>query len=214
MDFQALRKEYESAGLHVEGMSPDPLIEFQTWFKAAVESQPGPWLEPNAMTLATTDLRGHVSARTVLLKGFSDRRFVFFTNYESEKGRQLSENPQACLLFHWHYLGRQVRIDGTVNKTSRSESTTYFHLRPRGAQLGAHASQQSSRIEHRAELEARYDKGVEQFGDEPIPVPDQWGGYCLSPHRIEFWQGRESRLHDRIVYELVGDGWSKYRLSP
>lgn len=214
MDFQALRKEYEVAGLHVEGMNADPLEEFKTWFQAAVANQPAPWLEPNAMTLATSDSSGQVSARTVLLKGFNDRRFVFFTNYESEKAHQLEDNPRACLLFHWHYLGRQVRIDGVVAKTSRAESETYFQMRPRGAQLGAHASQQSRRLEHRADLEANYQRVVERFGDGPVPVPESWGGYCLTPHRIEFWQGRESRLHDRIVYQVSNEGWEKFRLSP
>jgi pyridoxamine 5'-phosphate oxidase len=214
MDFQSLRKEYEEAGLHVEGMNLDPLEEFKTWFQAAVANQPGPWLEPNAMTLATADRRGRVTARTVLLKGFSDRRFVFFTNYESEKARQLADNPQACLLFHWHYLGRQVRIDGRVERTSSEESLTYFQMRPRGAQLGAHASQQSQPIEHRADLEARFEQVAAKFGDGPIPLPESWGGYCLTPQRIEFWQGRISRLHDRIVYELADGHWKKYRICP
>ncbi len=215
IDFQKLRKEYEDTGIVMEALGDCPIVAFQNWLKLAVDQSPGAWLEPNAMTLATADTTGRVTARTVLLKSVADDRFHFFSNYESEKARQLAKNPNACLLFHWPHLDRQVRIDGVVNKTSRSVSESYFHSRPRNAQIGGVVSQQSRVLASREELEQKVIALEEQYRDQPIPLPDHWGGYALTPNRIEFWQGRSSRLHDRIVYASTPEGsWDVVRLSP
>jgi pyridoxamine 5'-phosphate oxidase len=207
-----LRKNYSLGSLDAADVDRNPIRQFDAWFAQAVEAQ---LPEPNTMTLATVDSRGRPSARIVLIKGVDERGFVFFTNYESRKGRELAENPFASLLFYWIELERQVRIEGTVVKTSAEESDTYFHSRPLGSRIGAWASEQSQVIESRAALEAREKEISAQYGEHP-PRPPHWGGYRLIPDAIEFWQGRPSRLHDRLRYTRTSDNgdWQIARLSP
>jgi pyridoxamine 5'-phosphate oxidase len=205
-----LRKNYSLGSLDIADVDPNPFRQFDKWFKQALDAQ---LPEPNTMTLATVDPRGRPSARIVLIKGVDERGFVFFTNYESRKGRELADNPHASLLFYWIELERQVRIEGTVVKTSDAESDTYFASRPVGSRIGAWASEQSKAIESRAVLEAREHEFSAQYGDNP-PRPPHWGGYRLIPDAIEFWQGRPSRLHDRMFYTRSGTDWTIARLSP
>jgi pyridoxamine 5'-phosphate oxidase len=207
-----LRKNYSLGALDAADVDRNPFRQFDAWFAQAVDAQ---LPEPNTMTLATVDSRGRPSARIVLIKGVDERGFVFFTNYESRKGRELAENPFASLLFYWIELERQVRIEGTVVKTSAEESDKYFHSRPVGSRIGAWASEQSQVIESRAVLEAREKEFSAQYGEHP-PRPPHWGGYRLIPDAIEFWQGRPSRLHDRLRYTRTSDNgdWQIARLSP
>lgn len=214
MDFNRLRKEYSTRGIDADGLDPDPIQQFRAWFDEALACSPGPWYETNAMTVATCGREGQPTARTVLLKGVSPDGFEFFTNYESEKGLQLAENPRVGLLFHWAWLDRQVRIDGTVTRTPRERSREYFHSRPRGAQLGVHASRQSRVIASRELLDQRRKELEVAFEGQPIPLPDYWGGYLVQPHRVEFWQGRQDRLHDRLVYRIDAGHWKIDRVSP
>ena len=194
--------------------SADPFAQFQVWFDLSLKTSPGSWYESNAMTLATCGKANQPTARTVLLKGISSAGFEFFTNYDSAKGMQLAENPNASLLFHWPWLERQIRIEGPSTKTSRQRSLEYFHSRPRGAQIGAHASHQSSMIESRDVLDKRRIELEKKFENDPVPLPENWGGYIVAPSRFEFWQGRLDRLHDRIVYVRNENVWKLYRLSP
>lgn len=187
----------------------DPIALFQTWFSEAEKIE----IDANAMTLATADSSGHPSARVVLLKGIESGTFVFFTHYNSKKGKDLEVNPFACLNFFWSSLERQVRISGSVERIAPGQSTEYFQSRPRESQIGAHASHQSSRISSREELEQRFLKLKESF-DQKIPRPETWGGYGLNPVEIEFWQGRSNRLHDRILFQKSESGWDVSRLSP
>ena len=206
-----LRKDYARGSLDETSVDADPIRQFEAWFKQALDAR---LPEPNTMTLATVDARGYPSARIVLIKGVDERGFVFFTNYESRKGLDLAANPHASLLFYWIELERQVRVEGTVVKTAADESDAYFNSRPLGSRIGAWASDQSRPIESRALLEAREKSFSERFGDNP-PRPPHWGGYRLVPDTIEFWQGRPSRLHDRILYTRVSGGdWRISRLSP
>lgn len=194
-------------------LSEHPLEAFGSWFSEAVSS--GHFRHPEAMTLATVDVSGRPSARIVLLKEFSPRGFVFFTNYESRKGAELAQNSRASLVFYWDALERQVRIEGTTERISREESQDYFNTRPRGSQYGAWASPQSQEIDSREELEARVREAAARYSDaEEVPVPPHWGGYVLVPDRAEFWRQRPDRLHDRCEYFLKNGQWKKRRLAP
>jgi len=212
MSLSDLRREYALAGLKEPDLDPSPFKQFDKWFQQALAAG---LPEPNAMTLATATPDGKPSARVVLLKGFDERGFVFFTNYESQKGRDLSANPQAALVFYWIELERQVRISGGVSRVSAEESETYFHSRPIGSQLSAWASQQSEVVSGREILEDRLEELTQEYQSKPIPLPPFWGGYRVAPDTLEFWQGRPNRLHDRLRYTLQpGSQWLIERLSP
>ena len=206
------RYEHAAPGLRRGDVDPDPFKQFSSWFTAAVEAN---IRDVNAMSLATADAEGKPSVRIVLLKEFDPGGFVFFTNYESEKGRQLDANPRAALGFYWIELDRQIRIEGKTERTSREESERYFHSRPTGSQLGAWASRQSEVIDGRRVLDARLAEMTERFPAGAIPLPPHWGGFRLTPRMIEFWQGRPNRLHDRFRYTLESSGsWRIERLAP
>jgi pyridoxamine 5'-phosphate oxidase len=207
-----LRKEYSQAELLESAINPDPIPQFALWFQQALESN---LQEPNAMTIATIGQDGLPNARIVLLKDFDARGFVFFTNYRSQKGQELAANPQAAIVFLWAELERQVRIQGTVEKVSPTESDYYFHTRPLGSQLGAWASEQSDVIISRDILETKLKAIETQYENQDIPRPDHWGGYRVLPSTIEFWQGRKNRLHDRLRYKrLDNQQWLIERLCP
>ena len=210
-DLIALREEYFTKGLRRIDLDPDPIKEFGIWFTAAVEVGIS---EMNAMALATVAENGQPTTRMVLLKGYDHDGFVFYTNYLSEKGRHLEKNPRAALVIHWKELERQIRIDGIAEKVSREESARYFHSRPLGSQLGAWVSHQSDVIDARRILEARLSELEERFAGQEIPCPPYWGGYRVKPERIEFWQGRPNRLHDRFRYTRQGESWRIERLAP
>jgi pyridoxamine 5'-phosphate oxidase len=207
-----LRREYTRCGLSKEKVRPDPVEQFRLWFDEALAAN---LHEPNAMTLATADASGRPSARIVLLKGYDERGFVFYTSYTGRKAAELEENPSAALVFYWGELERQVRVEGEVSRLSETESDAYFASRPRGSRLGAHISEQSRPIDSRAALEERQRELEREYAESEIPRPEGWGGYRLSPERMEFWQGRESRLHDRLLYTPDGSGgWGITRLQP
>lgn len=212
------RVSYAEASLRRADLAPNPLAQFENWFQAALaraEVGDFQYAEPNAMALATADADGLPAVRMVLLRSFDARGLVFFTNYASDKGRQLAANPQASVLFYWGHWQRQVRVTGRVERVSAEESAEYFHTRPRGSQIGAWASPQSQPIPDRAFLEAEEAALTARFADQPIPRPPDWGGYRLIPWRYEFWQGRPNRLHDRLRYTLQPDGvWLIERLAP
>ena len=212
MTLADLRREYASRALTEDGALADPVEQFSLWFGEAVKSE---LLDVNAMTLATASRDREPSARTVLLKGFDETGFVFFTNYDSAKARDLDDNPRASLLIYWAELERQVRINGSVTRTSREESETYFHTRPFESQVGAWASEQSRPLPARDALEARYAELLATHTGAVVPLPPFWGGYRVRPDAIEFWQGRKSRLHDRLLYTRQPDGgWARTRLAP
>lgn len=211
MSIADLRQDYRLHGLNESEIDPDPIKQFELWFTQAQEVG---GVEANAMTVATASADGVPSARMVLLKGLDERGFVFYTNYESAKGSDLAGNPQAALLFYWPQLERQVRISGRVTKVSREESEKYFHSRPLGSQIGATASRQSTVLSDRAALEAEFARLERAYSGGEVPLPDYWGGYRVHPDWLEFWQGRPSRLHDRLRYIREGTGWKVVRLSP
>lgn len=212
LDIAALRRNYSRESLSEQDVMADPIDQFEHWFRQAMDSE---LPEPNAMILASASTGGQPSIRTMLLKGFDHQGFVFYTNYSSRKGNELDANPQAALLFLWLELERQVRIEGSVERVSQEESLAYFQSRPRGSQIGAWASPQSQIITGRDILEAKVVELTETFKhDEILPLPPYWGGYRLRPDRIEFWQGRESRLHDRVLFTRAELGWTIERLAP
>lgn len=208
---EALRREYTRDGITEDSVCRNPIDQFSTWFEKALESGQ---TDANAMVLATATSAGKPSARIVLLKGFDEKGFRFYSNYESRKGKELEENPHASLCFYWPSLERQVRIEGDVKKLGRKESEAYFNSRPRESQIGAWVSRQSSGIMSRTELEENFIRLKEEFEGQEVPPPDFWGGYVLSPDAIEFWQGRRSRLHDRILYSRHKEEWEITRLAP
>ena len=206
-----LRREYSSTPLDETNAAANPIDQFKLWMDEAIKANVP---EPNAMTLATVGDSGMPAARVVLLKEFSNGGFVFFTNYSSRKGSDLAQNPKASLMFIWLELERQIRIEGTVSKVPREESEAYFHSRPRASQIGAITSRQSQSVPNRETLEARFQALDQKYAGQDIPLPDFWGGYRLIPKRVEFWKGREGRLHDRLSYKKQGDSWLRERLQP
>jgi pyridoxamine 5'-phosphate oxidase len=211
MSVADIRKTYSVGALNETDVLADPIAQFRVWLDEAINAE---MLEPTAMTLATADKSGRPSARTVLLKNVDERGFVFYTNYESRKAQNIAENSQAALLFFWDKLERQVRIEGNISRVSKEESETYFKSRPHGSQLGAWVSQQSAVIANREILEEKMRDLENKFTEGNVPLPEFWGGYVLLPDSIEFWQGRPSRLHDRLRYAKIKQGWKIERLSP
>ena len=209
MDLAGLRAEYGRAGLDEDDLAPDPIGMFERWMRDAQEAG---LHEPNAMVVATVDAEGAPSSRMVLLKGLGQAGFVFFTNTRSRKGTELAGNPRCALLFPWHPLERQVRVDGVATPLPPADVEAYFATRPRGSKLGAWASHQS-RVTTREELAGAFEAAEARFPDE-VPVPEEWGGYVVRPHAVEFWQGRPGRMHDRLVYRRTADGWRTERLAP
>ena len=206
------RKDYIRDTLSRDDMSDNPIAQFELWMKDAITSEVV--AEPNAMTLVTSTPDGKPSARVVLLKSFNEEGIVFYTNYESRKAKELTDNPYTSIVFDWHEMERQVRIEGVAKRVSAEESDKYFYSRPKGSQLGAWVSPQSTFIDGRKELEARQTKMESEFKEKPITRPPHWGGFLVKPHTIEFWQGRQNRLHDRMIYIKTGDEWMLRRLAP
>jgi pyridoxamine 5'-phosphate oxidase len=216
VDPAAMRKQYRAEGLAEQDLAAHPMDQFARWFEdAARASLHGTIYEPNAMVVSTADAAGRPSSRTVLMKQFDTDGFVFYTNYDSRKARDLAANPHVSLLFPWHPLARQVIVTGTARRTGRDETAAYFRTRPHGSQLGAWASRQSSVLGSRAELDERYAECERRWpSGTDVPMPGFWGGYRLTPQSLEFWQGRANRLHDRLRYRRSGDGWVVERLYP
>ncbi|CQR63446.1 pyridoxamine 5'-phosphate oxidase [Streptomyces leeuwenhoekii] len=213
-DLASMRKQYRAEGLAEADLAATPVEQFARWFRQAATE--GGMFEPNAMVVSTADAEGRPSSRTVLLKHFDERGFVFYTNYGSRKARDLAENPQVSLLFPWHPMARQVIVAGVARRTGRDETAAYFRTRPHGSQLGAWASSQSSVVAGREELDAAYAELAARYPEgEQVPVPPHWGGFRVVPRSVEFWQGRENRLHDRLRYVAGEDGgWRVERLGP
>ncbi len=206
-----MRQEYKGGSLNEKQMSADPIQEFGIWLDEAIAAN---IIEPNAMTVASATVDGRPSARVILLKEVNDEGFVFFTNYMSRKGKELNDNPFAALVFDWHYIERQVRVEGNVEKLPEKDSDEYFYLRPESAKVGAWASPQSKIVKDRDELEKLEEEIEIQFEDIPVHRPNHWGGYIVKPYTVEFWQGRPNRMHDRIVYYKTEEGWTMHRLAP
>ncbi|MHC4959622.1 MAG: pyridoxamine 5'-phosphate oxidase [Planctomycetota bacterium] len=211
MTFDSLRRNYEHATLFEEEMAPAPMSQFQAWFQQAQEVDIH---LPDAMVLATVDAEGRPNARTVVLRGIEDDALRFYTNYGSDKATELANNPAAALHFHWNRIERQVKVRGHVEKTDRAESEEYWASRPRASQIGGWASPQSTTLTDRADLDERAAKIERRFSGQDVPCPENWGGYRLVAETVEFWQGRTSRLHDRMQYVRDGDGWKLERLAP
>ncbi|MDX1927358.1 MAG: pyridoxamine 5'-phosphate oxidase [Pirellulaceae bacterium] len=220
VDIQDFRRNYDQASLDLAALEANPTAEFLKWLEIAHATPAPHWLEITAMTLATSDSSGRVSARIVLLKTVDTSGFTFFTNYRSDKAQQLLTNPQAALVFYWPHIERQVRVEGLVSYTDAAVSDKYFHARPRGSQIGAVVSPQSQPLADREQLESSAAQLAERYaGDQVIPRPEYWGGYLLKPNRVEFWQGRPNRLHDRFLYsrneaDMQEDSWTISRLAP
>ncbi len=211
-EIAAMRTDYRKHKLDIPDVSPDPLKQFKKWFEETVVTEIE---EPNAMTLSTSTLEGKPSSRTVLLKFIDDDGLAFFTNYDSRKGKEILKNPNGAILFFWKELERQIRIEGKIEKITKKDSQDYFDSRPLLSRIGAIASPQSEKLRSRQDLENDVEELMETFKDKKvIPVPSNWGGYKLKPTYFEFWQGRENRLHDRIVYELKKGKWEIYRIAP
>ncbi|MEU6868490.1 pyridoxamine 5'-phosphate oxidase [Streptomyces sp. NPDC046876] len=212
LDPATMRKQYRSEIVFEDSLDEDPMQQFALWFQQAADSH---LFEPNAMVVSTATPEGRPSSRTVLLKQFDGRGFVFFTNYASRKGREIAANPQVALLFPWHPIARQVIVTGTASRIGRDETAAYFRSRPHGSQLGAWASEQSSVVASRGELDRRYAELAQRYPEgEQVPVPPEWGGIRVVPQEVEFWQGHENRLHDRLHYVLDGEKWRIERLCP
>lgn len=216
MEIDSMRKVYAKASLDETSVPSDPIEQFRAWFAEAKTGEHPDWIEINAMTVSTAGRDGRVSSRIILLKAFGPEGFTFFTNYRSLKGQQLAENPHTALCFFWPHVERQIRIDGTVEKVSAELSDKYFQSRPRSSQLGAWVSEQSEVVTSRNALETSMQQREVEFADQPVPRPEHWGGYRVRPDRLEFWQGRPNRLHDRILYQRSSesDSWTISRLSP
>ncbi|OIJ69863.1 pyridoxamine 5'-phosphate oxidase [Streptomyces mangrovisoli] len=217
LDPAAMRAHYRAEGLDETGLAAHPMHQFTRWFEEAVSAAArGLVYEPNAVVVSTADAQGRPSSRTVLMKDYDDQGFVFYTNYDSRKARDLAENPHVSLVFPWHPMARQVVVTGTARRTGRDETAAYFRTRPHGSQLGAWASTQSAVIESRAELDAVYEELTARYPEgEQVPVPPHWGGFRVAPQTVEFWAGRENRLHDRLRYVAEANGdWRVERLSP
>lgn len=206
-----LRHEFAQTSLSETDVDSNPIVQFEKWFKQAVDSKVN---EPNAMTVCTVNKDGLPSARIVLLRNFNETGFVFYTNYNSRKGREIAKNKACCFLFFWPELERQVRIEGILKKQTKEESDAYFNSRPRGSKLGAWTSEQSAVVDSREALDKAYLEMDEKFEGEEVPRPEHWGGYVLEPNTIEFWQGRPSRLHDRLLFTKLADEWTTERLAP
>ncbi len=212
MDVFDLRRSKEDRALSRDDLDRNPFVQFERWFTEACEHVP---LEPNGLALSTVDAEGRPTSRTVLLKTFDERGFVFFTNYSSNKATDIEGNPEVCMLFFWRELGRQLKINGRASKISTAETLKYFATRPRGSQIGAWVSEQSSVVSSRSLLEMQYEKMKRKFANNEVPLPSFWGGYRVVPEAIEFWQGRTNRLHDRFLYSHVeDDSWTIERLAP